>query len=694
MKVPVSWLRDFVDVTDTPEQVAETMSVRGFAVEGIEPLGTDDATLDFEVTANRPDCLSVVGMAREVATAYRLPLRRPAGRLSKETRENDSGGPGDLRLASLSTSGSADLDVAIEAPDLCPRYAGVLADVTLGPSPEWMQARLLAAGVRPISNVVDVTNYVLLELGHPLHAFDHARVTDGRIVVRRAQLGESLETLDGVSRPLAPDMLLIADAARAIAVAGVMGGANSEVSHETSTIVIESAYFNPQSVRSTSKALGLKTESSMRFERGADPRLPVTALERACALLDMTGAGRARGTLVDCYPTRIETATVALRRARVTRVLGLTVPDDAIRRILEALGFALHDTSEGWSVTVPTRRVDARREVDLIEEVARHFGYDQIPVTFPALAAAPPPMDPAINEARRVRTALAGAGFFEALTFGFISASAAAPFASADDVVPIANPLSETFAVLRPSLVPGLLDAAAHNRRRQQRDVRLFEVGNRFSRHGGERRSIAFAWTGAGLPAHWSTKTRGVDFFDASGIVAFLGQVLGASLTLEAGNHPALLPGRSASVCRGDEVVGFVGQAMPTVTDAHGLPHDDQLYVAEFDLGVGAASGVSTTHIDPLPRHPAVPRDISILVADTVAARAIRATVWDAAPATLVDVREFDRYQGQGVADGHVSLSLHLTFRATDRTLTDGEVQDAMAQIIDALGQAHGAVQR
>ena len=432
-------------------------------------------------------------MAREVATAYRLPLRRPAGRLSKETRENDSGGPGDLRLASLSTSGSADLDVAIEAPDLCPRYAGVLADVTLGPSPEWMQARLLAAGVRPISNVVDVTNYVLLELGHPLHAFDHARVTDGRIVVRRAQLGESLETLDGVSRPLAPDMLLIADAARAIAVAGVMGGANSEVSHETSTIVIESAYFNPQSVRSTSKALGLKTESSMRFERGADPRLPVTALERACALLDMTGAGRARGTLVDCYPTRIETATVALRRARVTRVLGLTVPDDAIRRILEALGFALHDTSEGWSVTVPTRRVDARREVDLIEEVARHFGYDQIPVTFPALAAAPPPMDPAINEARRVRTALAGAGFFEALTFGFISASAAAPFASADDVVPIANPLSETFAVLRPSLVPGLLDAAAHNRRRQQRDVRLFEVGNRFSRHGGERRSIAFA---------------------------------------------------------------------------------------------------------------------------------------------------------------------------------------------------------
>ena len=315
MKILLSWLREFVDVPGTAEQIAATMSVRGFAVEGIESLENADAVIDFEVTANRPDCLSVAGIAREVATAYGLQVRRPVA----------GGSP--LALTSLKSVDQADIDIVIENKELCPRYAGAVADVTVGPSPDWMQARLRAAGVRPISNIVDVTNYVLLELGQPMHAFDVTRLGGGQIRVRTAQPGETLRTLDGQTRTLKPEMLVIADAERPVAIAGVMGGADSEVTADTQTIVLESAYFAPLSVRRTSKALGLKTEASIRFERGTDPRLPVTAMERACALLELAGAGAARGTIVDRYPLRFEPVVLRLRRGRIAGLLGVLVPD-------------------------------------------------------------------------------------------------------------------------------------------------------------------------------------------------------------------------------------------------------------------------------------------------------------------------------------------------------------------------------
>src|SRR6185503_8131776 len=282
----VSWLREFVDVPGSPDDLARAMSVRGFAVESIEPLGKADAVLDFEVTANRPDCMSVVGMAREVATALGSKLKTAT------------------KVAALAASNKAGIAVAIDDPELCPRYVGAVADVTVGPSPAWMQARLQAAGIRPISNIVDVTNYVLLEVGQPMHAFDLTKLGGAQIRVRTARAGEKLRTLDGQMRELSPDMLVIADAGAPVAVAGVMGGADSEVTGTTRTIVLESAYFNPLSVRRTSKKLGLKTEASMRFERGSDPELPAIAMKRAVALLDAIGAGRARGTLVDRYPKK------------------------------------------------------------------------------------------------------------------------------------------------------------------------------------------------------------------------------------------------------------------------------------------------------------------------------------------------------------------------------------------------------
>ena len=695
MKIPLSWLREFVDVPGTAGDIASTMSVRGFAVEGIETLASGDAVLDFEITANRPDCMSVIGLAREVATAYGRQLRRPAARTAG-TPAHLSSGPG-LHLLSLRTVERGDIEVAIDAPELCPRYAAAIADVSVGDAPEWMQERLRAAGVRPISNIVDVTNYVLLEFGQPMHAFDQARLGGGEIRVRTARAGETLRTLDGQPRELASDMLVIADAQRPVAIAGVMGGADSEVTSATTTIVLESAYFNPLSVRRTSKRLGLKTEASMRFERGADPRLPVTAMERACALLESIGAGQAQGTVIDRYPLRIEPRVLRLRRARLATFLGTDVPDVDVRRILEGLGFAMRDAGDGagWDVTAPTRRVDVVREVDLIEEVARHYGFDRIPATFPVLTAAAPAMDPRITQARHLRDVMTGAGFSEAVTFGFTSASAAAAFASQNDIVPIANPLSETFAVLRPSLLPGLIDAVAHNRRREQRDVRLFEIGARFLKSTGERRALACAWTGVPGGDHWSGGGRDVDFFDIKGLIERVCEALAVPVRTATHTEDWLTPGRAATLSAGDTCVGVLGQLSPSLAERHGLPAADGVYVAEIDLdAIEAVAGIRDARIQPLPKYPSVTRDISILVDATLAAEAVRRTVREAAPQTLTRLTEFDRYQGKGIPEDKVSLSLRLVFRSPDRTLTDSDVQSAMDDVLMALRQRHGAVQR
>ena len=683
MKVQLSWLRELVDVRGTAEDIAATMSVRGFAVEGIEPLERGDAVLDFEITANRPDCMSILGMAREVATAYDLPLKLKGGTEHEPARSPEP------------RAGSLTLDVIIENPDLGPRYVGAGADVTVAPSPDWMRQRLQAAGIRPISNIVDITNYVLLELGQPMHAFDYATLAGGEIRVRTARPGEKLRTLDGQERELSPEMLVIADAERATAIAGVMGGADSEVTEATKTIVFESAYFNPLSVRRTSKKLGLKTEASMRFERGADINMPAQAMARAIALIEETGAGRGRGPIVDRYPNRRDAATLRLRRDKIRGLLGVDIPDAEAVRILGSLGFGLFPIPDGWDVTVPTRRVDVQREVDLIEEIARHHGLDQLPVTFPPLTAPPPSLDPRITEARHLRGILTAAGFYEAVTFGFVSEAAAAPFASEGDLVPIANPLSENFAVLRPSALPGLIDAVAHNRRREQRDIRLFEIGNRFSRAAGERRALACAWTGSGGTDHWSGGGRDVDFFDIKGVVQHVSEALRLETRTEPQRAPWLVPGRAAALMANGTRIGLLGQLAPGVAERHGLPASEAVYVAEIDLDTAdeASRGRALT-IEPLPRYPSVTRDISILVDDTLAASVVRETVRQAAPATLVRVREFDRYQGKGVPEGKVSLSLRLTFRSPDRTLTDTEVQSAMDAVLAALKERHSAVQR
>jgi phenylalanyl-tRNA synthetase beta chain len=701
MKVLLSWLREFVDVPGSAEEIGATMSVRGFAVEGIDPTGDGDSVIDFEVTGNRPDCMSIAGMAREIATAYGVPLRDPAGR--------PSAGPAPHEPLATGEAGPADIDIIIDNPELCGCYVGAAANVSVAPSPAWLQARLKASGIRPISNIVDITNYVLLEMGQPMHAFDRTTLGGGRIRVRTARDGERLVTLDGQERLLSPDMLVIADAARPVAIAGVMGGGDSEVNEATTTIVFESAYFNPLSVRRTSRKLGLKTEASMRFERGIDPGLAKTALLRACALLAQVGAGTAGGPIV-AGTLGGDTRTVALRRDRIAGFLGLRIPDADVTRILDSLGFVLDVTADGWSVGVPARRVDVAREVDLIEEVARHHGFDRIPATFPPLRVAPPRPDPQIARAHRTRHVMTGIGFSESVTFGFTSERSALPFvADPRLIVRIKNPLSEAFAVLRPSLLPGLIESVATNVRRGRPDVRLFEMGTRFLGVVGAQQAVAFVWTGAARHVHWSEKPRQVDFFDAKSVVGDLALAYGIEVDFGQGSRPFLTPGKTADllprphgirpntpfavVHRGGPL-GFVGELSSSVTEAFGLPAGTPVYVGELDSGVLTQFEEPTLTVNAVPRFPGVVRDISVLLDEGIEAVTIRMTITEAAGDILEDVREFDRYQGKGVPEGQISLSLRLTFRSPDRTLTDAEVQLAMDKVLADLREKHGAVQR
>ena len=690
MRLVLSWLREFVDVAASADEIAGTIGLRGFEVASVEQLPDGDAVIDFEITANRPDCLSVLGLAREVATAFNRPLTLPSPEPGAR-----------VPLASLA-SGDGRIRVTIDDPELCPRYAALVADVTLGASPEWMTRRLQAAGVRPISTIVDVTNYVNIEIGQPMHAFDAALLAGHEIRVRRAKPGETITTLDGVDRTLEPDMLVIADRDRAQAVAGVMGGAASEVSERTTTVVFESACFKAASVRRTSKRLGLKTEASTRFERGADIGAQVVAIQRAVALMEQITAGRLAGAVVDVYPQRREPARIHLRRERLARLLGVSVPDADVDRILRALGLEVSAAADGWNVTAPTFRVDLLREADLIEEVGRHYGFDKLEATFPPLTEPAPPPDPRIGRDQLVRRVLTAAGISEAITFGFIEARAAEPFAVAGPAVPLANPLSKLFDTLRPSLLPGLVDAVAHNRRHGRRDVRLFEIGTRFAATG-ETRAVAIAWTGTATTDHWSGGAREVDFFDVKGAVERVAHAVGVAVRFVPARESYLVAGQAASIlvadgAAQDAVLGVVGVVTPAVADARGLPRQDRICVAELNLDrLARARTTASDAAVPLPRHPFVVRDLSIVVANTLPAEIIRGTILTAArevPAPLVASAFFDRYQGKGIPDGAVSVSVRLTFQAADRTLTDAEVNQSVETILAALVREHDARQR
>ena len=677
MKAPASWIRDLAGLpaATSAEDIAHRISGGGFEIASIE-----GDSIDFEITANRPDCLSVRGLAREAVTAF------------------GTAGPRDLGtsgLRDLGTSGLRDSDVrvSIESP-LCGRFSLATADVKVGLSPAWLADRLTACGVRPINNIVDITNYVMLEMGQPMHAYDVTKVAGAQLVARQARPGDKLKTLDGQDRTLDPSMLVIADGREVVGIAGVMGGAGSEVSSGTTSIALEAAWFQPATVRATSKKLGLKTEASTRFERGADIGGTANAITRALDLIEEIGAGRRTSGVTDMYPTPITRAPIALRPSRLARLLGDTVPSTDVERILTSLAFLVAPANDGWMVTPPTARVDVHREADLIEEVGRHWGVNRIPASFPALRSTPRLSDSGVSRSRWLRRVLCGAGLQEAVTFTFMEAAAAAPFvADAGALVTIANPLSEKFAVLRPTIIPGLLDSLIYNRRRGITDVRLFEAGAVFE-STGESQRVAWVLCGA-RDAHWGQRAESVDLFDALGIAEVLVDGWGLSVTSEAADDvPGYVRGRTAWIKSGSTTIGVVGQIDPAVAESRGIPAGVIVVGGELDLAALSGDPSSPRRVAPLPRFPAVVRDLSLVVDASLSAATVRATIRQPSCGTLREVREFDRYQGKGIPDGKISLAYRLTFRDADRTLTDREVDEAMDLIIAALQRECGATVR
>ncbi len=641
----------------------------GLALEGLEGRG-DDAVLDLDITTNRVDCMNVYGVAREVSVLYGVALRPP-----------------DVSFPEAGPLASESLDVTIEAPDLCPRFCARVLDVRLGPSPPWIRDRLEAVGVRPINNVVDLTNYVLMEMGHPSHAFDLARVPEGKLVVRWAREGDRLTTLDGVGRILAGRVGVVAGTEGALALAGIMGGASSEVSDETRTVALEAAWWDPLSIRRASKALGMHTEASHRFERGADPEAPPAATARIAHLLAKIGAGSARPGLIDRRPVPRARRATSFRPARAAAVLGTPVAEDRARRILTGLGFTVKEQPAAWDVEIPSWRSDVSREADIIEEVGRHLGVDRIQPTVPPARGAEG-LRPVQVATRAVREALVGAGLTEVINYAFVSDAEAGPHAPPR--LHLANPLSEEQGALRSSLVmPGLVSTLRTNLRQGRRDVRVFEMGRVFGNTPpglAEESRVAVLLAGAMSP-HWKSERRAADFYDGKGVVELLGRRLGlGSFSFEPDGAPGFLhPVKAAVVSLDGQARGYVGCLHPDVAEAWELR--DEAVVAELELGVLTAPR-PPVRVRPLPRSPAVERDLSVIADRVAAASEIEARIKAAAGGRLREVSVVDRYEGEHVPAGKVSLTFSLVYQDPARTLTGEEVQASVDRVVAALRAA------
>ena len=651
-------------------------------------LALEDVLLEVNVTPNRPDALSHLGIARELAAALGTKVRPPATRLAEK------GGPA-----------SDAVKVRIEAPDRCARYAArVIEGVKIGPSPAWLARRLESCGVRSISNVVDATNFVLLELGHPLHAFDLDKVAGREIVVRTGRPGEKMVTLDGKERALSPEDLLIADRDRGSALAGVMGGGDSEISSGTTRVLLESAWFQPGSIRRTSRRHGLKTEASYRFERGADPGMVIPALDRCAALIAELAGGTVRRGIVDAHPREVRAPEVRLRWHRPAEVLGMDVPRDEARRILAALGFEERAAgADGATFRVPSWRADVSIEEDLVEEIVRTKGYDAIPETLPRNAVDTPVEPPEAQAVARIRGALEAAGFAEAVNFSFVAARELEPFdahvATGDGTgralgIALKNPISADLSVMRTMLVPSLLKNAAHNRRQRVDDLRLYEIASVYhpnpdpkDRPSAEAVEVAGVLVGRRSPVGWAVGGDAADFHDAKAAVAAVLEALGIEATWRAPGTGWLHPRTSATVLRGADVLGQVGELHPRVAAAFELPRGVLAFRLSLEALLRAARLVPQHR--PIPRLPAVLRDLAVVVDDAVAAAAIEALVREEPLVEAVTL--FDVYRGAPLPPGKKNLAFAISYRAPDRTLTDADADAAHARIVKRLAERLGA---
>lgn len=652
-------------------------------------LRLEDWLLEVAITPNRPDCLSVIGLAREVAAACGHKVRYP-----------------NIRLRERRPLAAEMLTIQVERADLCPRYtARLVRGVTVGPSPFWMQARLKATGVRPINNLVDVTNYVLMEHGQPLHAFDYGLLSGQRLVVREAQPGERLTTLDGEQRELEPGMLVIADANRPVAVAGVMGGLGSEVGPHTHDVVIESALFDPRSVRRTSKRLNLKTESSFRFERGVDPAGVRTALDRAAQLIVELAGGEVAEGAIDLYPRPIERPQIELRLARANTLLGVKLTGTQVAEYLRALEMEVQPAGkETFFVRPPSFRVDMTREADLVEELARCHGYNRIPIKAPRVRLSSAAPQPSRLLRERVRSHLAAQGLSEAINYSFTSLAALNRLNLPQDdprraTVALLNPLSEEQAVLRTTLAPVLLETTRRNIYLGSADVRLFEVGRLFLAREGEDlpeeiTALGVLLTGARSPHTWYAAPEPVDFYDLKGVLEALLfglKVEGVSFEPDAG-EPFLVGGQSASLVAGAQRLGWCGRVQEEVLAAFDIKQP--AYLAELDLERLLPLVPVETRVQPLPRYPAALRDLALVVSEETPWRAVLETISGLGLPEVERVELFDIYRGKPIEPGKKSLALSISLRSAEKTLEEAEVARLLEAIVAACRRELGAALR
>jgi len=693
MKLLYNWLKEFVDATASPADLRARLSLSGTAIDSVEESAAGPV-LDAEITANRPDCLGHYGMAREVAAIYRLALK-PVNPQLKESAE---------KISSATR-------VEIECPELCGRFtARVLRGVKVQPSPDWLRQRLEAIGQNSINNVVDVTNYVMFELGQPLHAYDFDKLSEKRIVVRRARPGEKLRTLDGVERTLAKDMCVIADATRALGIGGVMGGAESEIGFASRNLLIEAAWFDPISVRRASKALGLRTEASYRFERGADPEMAEVASRRAAELIQKLAGGEILAGVVDVYPGREPERKIEFTRKELLRVMGADVPDRDIEEMLGALGFhpVRVDANRGsagslvaaWECRQPSWRRDVTRGIDLVEEVARHYGYDKFPPRLPP-AKLPAHRLPHAEAQDRLIERIVALGYQEVVEIPLVNKERDAIFRPADRApAVIGNPLAEDASIMRSTGIVSMLNALEWNLNHGQRNLRLFEIGKAYELKNGEpveTSVLTLGATGLAREKDIYEAAREFSFADLKGDLDRIGE-LADGFTWQAGGPNWLAGARAAQISLardGAKALGLGGQLARRVADQLKLRQD--VYVAELQLeplltGIEAARAAS--HFAPIPRFPAVERDFSFVLDDKVTFAQVADTIRALAIPELVSVEAADLFRGGHIPAGKFSLMIRVTFVSAQATLTDAQLADFSSRIVSALEKRLGAALR
>jgi len=688
MKIVYNWLKEFVDATAPATELRSRLSLAGMAVDSLEE-SADGPVLDIEVTANRPDCLGHYGVAREVAAIYRLPVKPLAPKLKESAQK------------------AADaVRVEIESPELCGRYTGrVLRGAKVQPSPDWLRRRLEAIGQNSINNVVDVTNYVMFELGQPLHAFDLDKLAGQKMIVRSARAGEKIRTLDGVERTLAKGMCVNADGARAVGIGGVMGGAESEIGFASRNLLLEAAWFDAISVRRTAKALGLRTEASYRFERGADPEMAELASRRAAELIQQLAGGEILQGVVDVYPGRAAAPTIELSRKELLRVMGADVPGRDIEEILRALGFQPQRTDAGapnfpqavWKCTQPSWRADASRGIDLIEEVARHYGYDKFPPRLPP-AKRPAHRLPHAAAHDRLRERVTALGYQEIVAIPLVDSRRDEIF-RAVGVMPavIGNPLAEDASVMRSSGIVSMIGTLEWNLNHGQRDLRVFEIGKTYAMRDGEpveTRVLTLGATGLAREKTIHEAAREFSFADLKGDLDSIGQLAGG-LSWQASGPAWLAAGHVAGISAQGAELGLAGQLAKRVADQLKLRQD--IFVAELQLApllAGIESAHAARKFEPIPRFPAVERDFSLVLSDGVAFAQVADAIRALDIPELRSVEAADLFRGGKMPAGKFSLMIRVTFQSGETTFTDAQINDFSARIVAALESKLGATLR